>query len=431
MCDIDAARTVLKEKFGHDNFQGKQQAIIEAVLNKEDSLVVLPTGGGKSLCYQLPALMFEGLTLVISPLISLMKDQVHSLKEKGIAAEYINSTLTLEESNDIKSRIDELKLLYIAPERLQYAPFLKSVNISLIAIDEAHCISSWGHDFRESYRKLRVLREQHSGVPIIALTATATTETKEDIVKQLKLKKPKRFYTKLDRENLQIIVKDKLCTPENVLELVEECKKGTTIIYSTTRKGVETFTKFLIESRVKVVPYHAGMCAEDRDRAQDRFLEGKVNVVVATTAFGMGIDKPDVRLVVHTKLPFSLEGYYQEIGRAGRDGLPSKCILYYSEEDLGLMHFLIGKTSNDNHTLKERREKKLDEVIEYCESNDICRRQSLLNHYFKEKKQFKNCGNCDVCGVRVSNKKDEEVPYKLMTHSELLGHIEEQKYYPK
>src|SRR3989338_8790108 len=331
-------KTLLKEYFGYDNFKPMQEEIIKNTLQKKDSLVIMPTGGGKSLCYQIPALQFEGLTLVISPLISLMKDQVDNLKANGISAEYINSTLLNDEIINIQKKIigKEIKLLYIAPERLaleSFMEFLKKLQISLIAIDEAHCISEWGHDFRPEYRNLKVLKTIFANIPIIALTATATKRVQEDILKQLNLTNPSIFASSFNRNNLNLIIERKKNTFGRILEILKNYKGNPAIIYCFSRKDSEKIAQDLRKRGFNALSYHAGLSNEVRKNNQELFIKDKADIIVATIAFGMVIDKPDVRLIIHHTFPKSLEGYYQEIGRAGRDGLPSECVLLYSKGD--------------------------------------------------------------------------------------------------
>src|SRR3989344_9190111 len=339
---------LLKEYFGYDGFRPIQLEIIKHVLEKKDSLVLMPTGGGKSLCYQIPAIKFEGLTIVISPLISLMKDQVDNLKTNGINAEYINSTLSFSEIEEIKKRIQrkEVKILYVAPERLaleDFKIFLTTLQISLIAIDEAHCISEWGHDFRKEYRNLKFLKNLFPNVPIIALTATATEKVKEDILKQLSLENPRIFTSSFNRKNLNLIIMEKKKAFNKILEILRKYKEESSIIYCFSRKDSEKIAQRLRENGFNALPYHAGLDNETRKHNQELFIKDKVNIIVATIAFGMGIDKPDVRLIIHHTFPKTLEGYYQEIGRAGRDGLPSDCILFYSRGDKRKHEFFIDK----------------------------------------------------------------------------------------
>ena len=333
------ALDLLKSHFGFDDFLPLQEEIVGRVLDQKDSLVVMPTGGGKSLCYQLPAVCFDGLTVVVSPLIALMKDQVDSLKANGVPAAFINSTLAAKDIARVQSQAHSgsLKILYLAPERLALAgfkEFLRTLDVSLFAIDEAHCISEWGHDFRPDYRNLKTLRSDFPSVPIIALTATATGQVRQDIVAQLGLKEPEIFVAGLNRPNLTYTVQTKdRGSLRDLLRLLKSRDGESAIIYRATRKGTEEMAADICRRGFKALPYHAGLERSIRDDAQERFIRGETPIIVATIAFGMGIDKPDVRLVVHYDLPKTLEGYYQETGRAGRDGLPSDCVLYYSYSD--------------------------------------------------------------------------------------------------
>ena len=390
--------SLLKKHFGYDKFRPMQREIIENVLQKRDSLVLMSTGGGKSLCYQIPAIKFEGLTIVISPLISLMKDQVDNLKTNGINAEYINSALSLDEIEDIKKRIQrkEVKILYVAPERLaieDFNIFLTMLQISLIAIDEAHCISEWGHDFRKDYRNLKFLKKLFPNIPIIALTATATLRVRKDILKQLSLRNPKVFISSFNRKNLNLIVMKKEDVFNKILSLIKEHKNEPIIIYCFSRKDTERIAQQLNENGFKSIPYHAGLSNEIRKQNQELFIKDKVNIIVATIAFGMGIDKPDVRLIIHHTFSKSIEGYYQEIGRAGRDGLPSDCVLFYSKEDKRKHEFFIDQIQEE--IVRKSAMDKLDKMMVYCE-NTSCRRKDILG-YFGESFSEQNCQGCDIC----------------------------------
>ncbi len=365
---------------------------------RKDTLVIMPTGGGKSLCYQLPAIQLKGLTLVISPLIALMKDQVDSLKANGVAAAFINSSLDFEEILQIQRavRSGEIKILYVAPERLaldSFQDFLKEVEVKLIAIDEAHCISEWGHDFRPDYRNLKKLRQDFPMVPVIALTATATSKVQEDIIEQLKLHKAKLFLHSFNRENLTYYVQPKKGVFDQLLVLLEKHKDQSVIIYCSSRKTTEEVASDLRQEKFDALPYHAGLDQETRKTTQEKFIKDKVSIIVATIAFGMGINKPDVRLVVHYDIPKSLEGYYQETGRAGRDGLSSECVLFYSYGDKMKQDYFIRQISDPKEQITA--EQKLDQVIEFCELQK-CRRAYLLK-YFGEDWQQENCANCDTC----------------------------------
>lgn len=417
-------KILLKKYFGHEEFKPMQLKIIKNVLQKKDSLVLLPTGGGKSLCYQIPALKFEGLTIVISPLISLMKDQVDNLKTNGISAECINSTLPFSEIENIKKKIQkkEVKILYIAPERLaleEFKIFLTTLQISLIAIDEAHCISEWGHNFRKDYRNLKFLKTIFPKVPIIALTATATLKVREDILKQLYLVNPHIFISSFNRENLNLIVMRKKNTFNKILSLVKKHKNESAIIYCFSRRDTEKIAQRLRENGFKALPYHAGLSNNERKQNQELFIKDKVNIIVATIAFGMGIDKPDVRLIIHHTFSKSIEGYYQEIGRAGRDGLSSDCVLFYSKGDKRKHDFFLDQIQED--TIRSSALDKLNKMMIYCE-NTSCRRKNILG-YFGESFLENNCRNCDIClNSQQEKEKMNEIlslfPEKMKTKSE-------------
>ena len=421
-------KQLLKTYFGYDEFRPLQEEIINNVLNKKDTFVLMPTGGGKSLCYQLPALKFGGLTLVVSPLIALMKDQVDGLKANGIAAEYINSSLPYSEIMQIQKNVSEgkVKILYLAPERLASEPFqkfLQTLKIDLIAIDEAHCISEWGHDFRPDYRNLKLFKSQFPFIPIIALTATATSKVREDIVRQLNLNNPKIAVSSFDRENLSFIITRKKNAFDKLIRILEKHKNESAIIYCFSRKDTEQIAGDLKLEGFNALPYHAGLNSETRKRNQELFIKDKAQIIVATIAFGMGIDKPDVRLVVHYTFPKTLEGYYQEVGRAGRDGLPSECVLFYSYGDRRKHDFFIDQVKDDRERNSALR--KLDQIIEYCEQTE-CRRKFILNYFgeeyvFPENADEDNnenkigCGACDIC-LRPQEKFDAtEIAQKILS----------------
>jgi ATP-dependent DNA helicase RecQ len=388
----------LKKYFGYDEFRPLQADIITHVLAKNNAFVLMPTGGGKSLCYQLPALKLPGITLVISPLIALMKDQVDALRANGISAEFINSSLASVEINQIekKARLGELKILYVAPERLAldyFQNFLKALEISLIAIDEAHCISEWGHDFRPDYRNLAKLRNIFPAVPVMALTATATDRVREDIVRQLEMQEARVFISSFNRPNLSYVVRPKKNAFANLVNLLKKYPDRAVIVYCFSRKETENIAADLKHEGFKAAAYHAGLENEKRRKTQEKFVRDEVQIIVATIAFGMGIDKPDVRLIVHYSLPKSIEGYYQETGRAGRDGLSSECVLFYSYGDTIKHNFFLRDIQDENERLSAQ--KKLAQVVEYAELR-TCRREYLLK-YFSEKQELESCGGCDVC----------------------------------
>ncbi len=408
---------LLKLNFGYDTFRPQQEEIINSLISGRDVFVLMPTGSGKSLCFQLPALAFGGVTLVVSPLIALMKDQVDGLLADGVPAAFLNSTLSSVEVNDIERRLveGEIKILYAAPERLRlesFQKFLKELSISLIAVDEAHCISQWGHDFRPDYRELSKLRDLLPQAPIIALTATATERVRKDIVETLKLRNPRIFISSFNRPNLYYHVEPSSHQKQaRLLEVMKEHKGEAAIIYCLSRKDTERLAKLLRKGGVRALPYHAGLAPDVRKRTQERFIQDKVSVIVATIAFGMGIDKPDVRLVVHYDLPKSLEGYYQETGRAGRDGLPSTCILFYSYGSKFRHEFFIRRVKDPVEYQCLTRI--LGQVIEFCELT-TCRRAYLLQ-YFDERTLDTNCKACDVCVIPHKEFDATQITQKILS----------------
>jgi ATP-dependent DNA helicase RecQ len=409
-------RTILKNYFGYDQFRPLQEEIIETVLAKKDALVIMPTGGGKSLCYQLPALRLDGVTLVVSPLIALMKDQVDALKANGVAAEFINSSLTADEIYKVqrKAQNGQLKILYIAPERLSvdaFKQFLENINVQLIAIDEAHCISEWGHDFRPEYRNLKKLRKDFPTIPVIALTATATIKVRKDIIEQLSLQKAQIFLRSFNRENLTYFVQPKQGVFDQLLGLLEKHRDQSVIIYCSSRKITEELAEDLRKAKFSASAYHAGLDPQKRSATQEKFIRDEISIIVATIAFGMGIDKPDVRLVVHYDLPKSLEGYYQETGRAGRDGLASECVLFYSYGDKMKQDYFIRQISKEDERMMA--EQKLDQVIEFCQLSH-CRRGYLMK-YFGENWELENCGNCDTCITPKEEFDATEISHKILS----------------
>ena len=417
---------ILKVHFGFDTFKGDQEAIIRNLLGGNDTFVLMPTGGGKSLCYQLPALVMDGTAIVISPLIALMKNQVDAMRnlseEDGIA-HFINSSLNKTSIDLVKADIlsGKTKLLYVAPESLtkeENVDFLKKVKISFYAIDEAHCISEWGHDFRPEYRKIRDIVKEIGLAPIIALTATATNKVRDDIKKNLGIQDAKDFKSSFNRPNLYYEVRPKTKNVDkDIIKFIKANPGKSGIIYCLSRKKVEELAEILQANDISAMAYHAGMEAAARSKTQDAFIMEKIDVIVATIAFGMGIDKPDVRYVIHYDIPKSLEGYYQETGRAGRDGGEGQCIAFYNSKDVQkLEKFLEGKPLAEQDIGRQL----LAETTAYCESS-VCRRKLLL-HYFGENYEEDNCGNCDNC---LNPKKQVEAQQLLETVLEVIAAVKE------
>ncbi|PWK18400.1 ATP-dependent DNA helicase RecQ [Arcicella aurantiaca] len=389
---------VLKQYYGYDKFRPLQADIVDWVLYGQDAMVLMPTGGGKSVCFQIPALMMQGLTLVISPLIALMHDQVQALKANGIPSAYLNSSLDGQQQSAIERQVraGELKLLYISPEKLftqGYLDWIKTLNISLFAIDESHCVSTWGHDFRPEYTKLHVLKEAFPNVPMIALTATADRVTRKDILSQLGIPEARTFISSFDRPNLSLSVLPGRNRIKIIQNFVAERPRQSGIIYCLSRKNTETIAEALQKAGIKAKYYHAGMPSADRAKVQDAFIRDDVQVIVATIAFGMGIDKSNVRWVIHYSMPSNVESFYQEIGRAGRDGVKSDTLLFYTYQDVMVRKDMIA-TSELPEDMKEVQNAKLDRMKQYAEA-EICRRRILLSYFNEE--VTKDCGNCDVC----------------------------------
>ncbi len=409
--------TVLRDIFGYSSFRGEQLNVIEALLNKQSALVLMPTGGGKSLCYQIPALLLDGITIVVSPLIALMQDQVSALKQLGVAAACLNSNMDEEAERSVLRQLSEseLKLIYMAPERLLSPAMLNrlhSLEISLIAVDEAHCVSQWGHDFRPEYTRLDQLIERFPGTPRVALTATAEKHTRDDIRQHLRLQDALEFVASFDRPNLSYHMAERSGYKQALLKFLRQQHPGDAgIIYCLSRRKTDETATWLHQQGFSALPYHAGMSAADREYNQDTFINKEGVIMVATIAFGMGIDKPNVRFVVHLDLPKSIEGYYQETGRAGRDGLPATAWMMWGLQDvLTLRNFIIDSQASE--TVRRIEHAKLDAMVGLCETPN-CRRQMLL-HYFGEQLD-QACGNCDRCLAPVETFDGTELAQKALS----------------
>jgi ATP-dependent DNA helicase RecQ len=419
---VDSLATALKDTFGFTTFRPLQREIMEETLAGRDVLALLPTGGGKSLCYQLPALVRSGLTLVVSPLIALMKDQVDSLLENGVKAAYLNSSLSDDQSKDMWRQLfrGEIKILYLSPERLLVDGMLdtlEQLRLEFVAVDEAHCISSWGHDFRPEYRALKAVRARFPKVPMLALTASATERVRHDIVEMLELQNPRKFVASFNRPNLSYRIVPRLSPIKQILEVLEGYKEESGIIYCLSRARTEAVALDLVKKGIKAEAYHAGLSAEERSRRQERFVKDETQVMVATIAFGMGIDKPDVRFVIHHDLPKNIESYYQETGRAGRDGLPSECVMLYSSSDAAKLRIFIDQLTDQ--TERDISSRQLSRLLQLAEGSE-CRRVSLLS-YFGETYQDETgepalvCGACDNCLTPRQEVDATEVAQKMIS----------------
>lgn len=394
--DIVPLEDHLKAFFGYNDFRDSQKEIVTAIMDRKDVVAILPTGAGKSICYQLPAMLMPGIAVVISPLISLMQDQVVSLYKNGLPAAFLNSSLHFDEIQDLLRNLSNFKLLYIAPERLSDKNFiehLQRIPVSLFAIDEAHCISQWGHSFRLEYRQLSFLKTAFPGSSIVALTATATKDVERDIIAQLGMKEPHIVRASFDRPNLSIHIQAKTTPMSQLRDFLIKHKGKSGIIYAATRKGVDETYATLLQEGFKLGKYHAGLSDQERTKAQHEFIHGECLLIVATVAFGMGIHKPDIRFVVHMDMPRSIEQYYQEVGRAGRDGLPSECLMLYSAQELMIYKLFLNQISDE--TVRKTTQAKTEKMLSLCKSSQ-CRRHELLR-YFGETYPSSSCNSCDRC----------------------------------
>lgn len=411
---IQKAKIALKKYFGYERFRPMQESILESVFSGKDTLVLMPTGGGKSICYQLPALVLEGTCLVISPLIALMRDQVEGLRANGIRAAYLNSSLDSRGQMQVENDFFQgnLDLLYVSPEKLLsqgFFPLLRNAKINLFAIDEAHCISAWGHDFRPEYTQLRLLKDQFPEVPVIALTATADKITRKDIADQLRLREPETFVASFDRPNLTLQVRPGQNRFPQILHFLRAHPKQSGIIYCLSRKTTEMLAEKLKNLDINAAAYHAGLSTAERNRVQREFTNDNVPIICATIAFGMGIDKSNVRWIIHYNLPKNIEGYYQEIGRAGRDGAKAEAILFYSYSDVSLLRDIIQGSPSDQTDLQLS---KLERIQQYAEAL-VCRRRILLGYFGENPAQ--NCGNCDVCQNPPQQFEGTEIAQKALS----------------